>query len=623
MSEEIQKPAADKPQEDVAKRTGDVVAQFDSTVSEYKSLFSEMEEDFRFKTGDQWSASEKAAMKGRPMIVLNRILKTVKIITGFQTQNFADITVLPEETSDTEKSQIFSHLVKWVISQRSNKRHVCGSFADGVTCGRGWIGVDLVYDRDLLSGDIVVGQPTPYSVMPDPTSGEPDLSDAQYVFRHAWKTKDEARMMYPKAKEAIDEAKEEDPSDTGISESTPKAKGAKRILIIEKWYRTIEEKHTIVDPESAEVLDVTGIDPILLAEKYPDSEPLTKNVPIIKLITVVKGGGILYDGPHPHGVDEFPFVPVYGYYEPSCNDLSLKIQGIVRALKDPQREKNKRRSQIMQSVLSMPYGGMMYTDGAFDKLSDWEVSKGGIKFLKVLDFAKFKEIKAADLPASIVGMEQMSDQDMVTIGPNPDILGDQMSKSEPGINIQLRQKQGMMAVQEFFDNLSFAKQILGKYIIKVILANWEDEKVARITGQPIPDGWLSEAGDMTYDCAVDEIRESQTYKTATFQMLKDLAQQGVNIPPETFVQMAEMPESEKQYALDPMKKQRELQMLQLDLQIAQTKAMIQQMANPPQPPAAAPPEPEQVPAEPPAAAEPLPEEDPIPPMEEAPEFQQS
>ena len=93
MSEEIQKPAADKPQEDVAKRTGDVVAQFDSTVSEYKSLFSEMEEDFRFKTGDQWSASEKAAMKGRPMIVLNRILKTVKIITGFQTQNFADITV--------------------------------------------------------------------------------------------------------------------------------------------------------------------------------------------------------------------------------------------------------------------------------------------------------------------------------------------------------------------------------------------------------------------------------------------------------------------------------------------------------------------------------------------------
>ena len=73
-----------------------------------------------------------------------------------------------------------------------------------------------------------------------------------------------------------------------------------------------------------------------------------------------------------------------------------------------------------------------------------------------------------------------------------------------------------------------------------------------------------------------------------------------------------------------MKKQRELQMLQLDLQIAQTKAMIEQMANPPQPPpAAAPPVPEQGGEEPPVAPEPLPEEDPIPPMEEAPEFQQS
>lgn len=37
-------------------------------------------------------------MKKRPMVVLNRILKTVKVITGFQSQNFADIAVLPEES---------------------------------------------------------------------------------------------------------------------------------------------------------------------------------------------------------------------------------------------------------------------------------------------------------------------------------------------------------------------------------------------------------------------------------------------------------------------------------------------------------------------------------------------
>ena len=223
---------------------------------------------------------------------------------------------------------------------------------------------------------------------------------------------------------------------------------------------------------------------------------------------------------------------------------------------------------------------MMYQDGAFDKATDWEVTEGGIKFLRVLDFSKIKEIKAAELPTSIVSLEQMSDNDMVTIGPNPDILGEQMSKSEPGINIQLRQKQGMMAIQEFFENLSFAKKTLGRYLIKMINANFESEKIAKIIGQPVPSDFISSAADVTYDCEVDEIRESQTYKMATFQMLKDLAQQGVQIPPETFIKMADMPDDQKQYALEPLNKQRELQMLQLDLQILQTKQAIEQIKNP-------------------------------------------
>lgn len=619
MSEEVVKTSGET--EDTARRTGSIVKEFEDTASEWRTTLTEMEEDFKFKLGDQWAETDKAKMKGRPMVVLNRLLKTVKTITGFQSQNFADITVLPEEQNDTDRAAILSHVLKWIMCQRSNKRHICDAFSDGVTGGMGWIGVDLVYDRDLVNGDIVIGHPSPFAVLPDPTFGEPDLSDAQYVFRHAWLTKDQAKIMYPKAAAVIEEVTAEDPKDSDTPQSA-RAKGAKRILVIEKWYRTIEERSTVVDPQTADVIDVTGLEPERIGEMYAGATVLKKNIPVIRLVTVVKGGGILYDGPHPHNVDEFPFIPVFGYYDSSYNDLTLRIQGIVRALKDPQREKNKRRSQIMQSVLSMPYGGMMYTDGAFDRLSDFEVSKGGIKFLKVNDFTKFKEIRAADLPASIVNLEQMSDQDMATIGPNPDILGDQMSKSEPGINIQLRQKQGMMAIQEFFENLSFSKKTLGKYLIKVILANFEDGKIARIIGRDVPDGFLADAGDIAFDCEVDEIKESQSYKMATFQMLKDLAQQGVNIPPETFIQMADMPETDRAYALEPLNKQRELQMLQLDLQIEQTKQAMKQLTQPPPSPPEQTPLPpvaqEQQPTEPiPPEAEAMPDDSLIPPMEEA------
>lgn len=609
--------------ETVEVRTGEVVKGFEDTAREWRSTFQEFEEDFKFKLGDQWSAGEREKMKKRPMVVLNRILKTVKVITGFQSQNFADITVLPEESSDTDRAQVYSHVIKWLISQRSNKRHICDAFSDGVTCGLGWISVDLVYENDLVNGDIVIGHPSPFSIMPDPTFGEPDLSDAQYVYRHAWLTKDQAKIMYPEATAVINEVKEEDPKDSDTPQS-PRKKGAKRILVIEKWYRTVEERKTVLDRNTMEVVDVTDMDPMLIEAQFPGSSIITKNIPTIKLTTVAKGGGILYDGDHPHKTDEFPFVPVFGYYDSSYNDLTLRMQGIVRALKDPQREKNKRRSQIMQSVLSMPYGGLMYQDGAFDKLPDWDVTKGGVKFLRVLDFSKIKEIKAAELPNSIVSLEQMSDQDMVTIGPNPDILGDQMSKSEPGINIQLRQKQGMMAVQEFFENLSFAKKTLGRYLIKMVNANFETEKIVRITGADLPEGFIEESTSVSFDCEVDEIRESQTYKMATFQMLKDLAQQGVSIPPETFVQMADMPEDQRQYALEPMKLQREVQMAGLNLQLLQIQAQIKQLTAPPVPP---PPPAAPVPSGDPAAmmegpeqaapVEPAPEEDTLPPMEEA------
>lgn len=606
-------------QDTSAVRTGEIVKGFEATAVEWRSTFQEFEEDFQFKLGEQWSASDKEAMKKRPKIVLNRILKTCKVITGFQSQNFADITVLPEESSDTERAQVYSHVLKWLISQRSNKRHICDAFSDGVTCGLGWISVDLVYENDLVNGDIVIGHPSPFSIMPDPTFGEPDLSDAQYVYRHAWLTKDQAKIMYPEAAAVINEVKDEDPKDSDTPQS-PRKKGAKRILVIEKWYRTVEERKTVIDQRTMDVIDVTDVDPAMIAMQFPGSSVMTKQVPTIKLTTVVKNGGILYDGDHPHKTDEFPFIPVFGYYDSSYNDLTLRMQGIVRALKDPQREKNKRRSQIMQSVLSMPYGGMMYQDGAFDKLPDWDVTKGGVKFLRVLDFSKIKEIRAAELPNSIVSLESMSDQDMVTIGPNPDILGDQMSKSEPGINIQLRQKQGMMAVQEFFENLSFAKKTLGRYLIKMVNANFETEKVVRITGKELPEGFIEESSAVSFDCEVDEIRESQTYKMATFQMLKDLAQQGVQIPPETFVQMADMPEDQRQYALEPMKLQREVQMAGLQLQLLQIQAQIKQLTAPPPPP----PQPEAIPAGPGAVAPPMPpetmpapEEDTLPPMEEA------
>ena len=65
--------------ESVEKRTGEIVQKYEDTAREWRETFQEFEEDFQFKLGDQWSAEDKEKMKKRPIVVLNRLLKTSSV----------------------------------------------------------------------------------------------------------------------------------------------------------------------------------------------------------------------------------------------------------------------------------------------------------------------------------------------------------------------------------------------------------------------------------------------------------------------------------------------------------------------------------------------------------------
>lgn len=562
-------------------RGKNVVALWDTTYKEYEPLLREMEEDFQFKLGDQWDDATKAKLKSenRPILSLNTLKKAVDIITGFLRKHFSDIHVEPEEDSDMEKADIFSRLIKWTMNQRSNRQHVIYAFDDAVTAGLGWITADISYSKDIINGDIVIGHESPFNVLPDPLFTEPDLSDAKFILRYKWLLKDEIAGLYPNAD--LSNLKEEDPDQQYIQQ--PKHKGSKRILVVEKWYRSTTEKTIAILPDAAdgeEVIEITSPDhQFQIMQLDPNARIITRQVPIIKLITVAGDGTVLYDGGHPHGTDTFPFFPVFGFYSPSYNDLKLKIQGMVRILKDPQREKNKRRSQSMFAVMSMPFGGMMYEKGFVDNIKSFSVQEGGMRLIEYNPGKKFQQIQPQALPNAMVDLEHMSDQDMRQIGPNPDLLGEQMSKSEPGMNIQMRQTQGFAAIQEFFDNLSSAKENLGLYIISLLMENFSERKMTRILGTPIPEGFVESSKDFTFDCKVDEIAESPTYRMGMFTTLSNMRQQGSPVSDEALIELADLPKELKEKILAPLAEQRQLVSAQTQLQLMQIQMQMDQIAQ--------------------------------------------
>lgn len=557
-----------KNEEEKGTKRKNVVALWESTVREYQPLLDEMEEDFKFRLGDQWDDGDKAQLHkdGRPVLSLNTCKKACDIITGYQRQNFADIRVLPIENSDADRAEIYSELVKWIMARGTNKMHCTFAFDDAVTCGLGWITAEMKYDKDMVNGDIVIGHASPFSILPDPMFKEPDLSDAKYVLRYSWLSKDEIEMLYPESN--LSEVQETEPNEEYTQQ--PKAHGVKKVLIIEKWYRAYVKRTILIDTETEEIVEIGGeMTEEAARAAHPMGRILTRKVPTVKLITVAGDGTVLYDGDHPHGTDSYPFFPVFGYFTPSFNELDLRHQGMIRILKDPQREKNKRRSQSMYAVMSLPLAGYMIEKGAVDSMESFTVTKGGMKVIEYNPGKAIKQIQAPDLPSALVQLESMSDQDMKQIGPNPDLLGEQMSRSEPGINIQLRQKQGMSAIQEFFDNLSFAKKTMGVYILDLIRENFTDLKVARILGRDVEEGFVEAGADIEFDCVVDEVAESPTYRMGVFTTLAGLKSQGMNVPDELLYELADMPKAMKETILEPLREQRKLMNLQIKAQIQQ------------------------------------------------------
>jgi hypothetical protein len=58
-----------------------------------------------------------------------------------------------------------------------------------------------------------------------------------------------------------------------------------------------------------------------------------------------------------------------------------------------------------------------------------------------------------------------------------------------------------------------------------------------------------------YDVAIGEGPYSETIRMANFLDLKELAQQGVPIPPETLIELSLIPEGQKKKVLDALRQQ--------------------------------------------------------------------
>jgi hypothetical protein len=558
----------------------------------------EAKEDYRFALGDQWTKEDRDALKeqSRPALTFNRIRPLINIVSGYQRENSARIKVNPEGGEDRIFSEVMDRGIKYVDKQSHLGYKMGYWFDDGLYCGKGYLEAILDYDKDPVRGELKFKQRSPYQVLPDPDCLEYDLNEgAKYIFIIDRLSKSELKELYP-GKEKLINGFRSDKDDIVINGSgldvdddygnLPEGSNTLKKAATENaaeepdtdgkfthkeyWRPKYVDKFYVIEKSSGEP---RRFDTKEEAEAFVVEQAFGKVIPrkVAEMWVAAKVCGFLIQdvkSPFEPFYSGFPIFRFMADWAPNAEEEKLRTQGIVRPLKDAQREKNKAKSQYLHILNTQANSGWIGEEGALSP-EGWKTlekmgSKPGlIAKIKKGFYDKIREIQPKGPNTGQIVREEKADEEFKQISTiNPDLMGMQEGTAS-GRAISMRIKQAVLALSRLFSNYSYSKEIVGKFILEMVPAIIDVPKLKKILGpqymakavdpekypQGLSDGhleaFLTMVQDNKYDVFVAEADANSTIRYEIFQELSELLKAGAPIPIELLISYMDLPNSEE------------------------------------------------------------------------------
>ena len=254
-------------------------------------------------------------------------------------------------------------------------------------------------------------------------------------------------------------------------------------------------------------------------------------------------------------------------------------------MQDPQREANRRRSQMIDIMDSQINSGWIADENSvINPKSLFQTSQGKVIWRR--EDAKpnaIERIQPANIPQGAFELQKTFDADINHIaGVNDAAFGQIESAHETGVLMQLKQGAAMTNLQEVFDNLRYTQKNLTRKIIK-LMQKWSPEKLQKILGEEPAEGFFDP--DLTkYDVAIEEGVLTSTQKQMYFAQLVELQQLGVPVSPSDLAKAAPIQggskflqnlEAQEKQAQEQQKKVEEIQMAKFhsEMELDKTKSI--------------------------------------------------
>lgn len=482
----------------------------------YSKLHTAIKEDFKFVQGKQWKDEDVETLRkqGVKALSINKLKPIIKLITGIERQSKSDFIAFPEGEEDSLTGNAVTRLMKNVSKQSNVQLHFSNQFKNGSIGGISYLEPYIDYSFDLINGEMKFKTVSGTDVFPDPDGQEYDLSDHKFVIKVSKDlSKEDLQMLFPEEEKKIErivEGKISLDSLQDIEEHLqkldyrPLSEGdtdshevkSNTYDLIDYYYKDLTDKYFVVSKQQGFVKEAPSKEEAeSVASELPDGQVIRKKVPVIKLYQVV-GSEVFFDDVS-WSYPLYKFYPIFPYFAEllteNIGSKELSIQGVVRSIKDLQEEFNKRRTQELRHLNSSANSGFVIEDGQLSPDEEENLrsfgSSPGVVIKRKKNSANLERISPMPLSQGHAQLASENSEDLKEAsGVNPDLLASS-SQSQSGRAILLKQRQGLVMMQEMLDNFATTKKLVGKFILSHLQEVYTVESAMKVLG----DSFIKEA----------------------------------------------------------------------------------------------------------------------------------
>lgn len=558
-----------------------------------------------YEGGDkQWDARDIAILneKKRMHLSLNIIFPIINLLTGYERQNRMDIKCYPKKGGLSIVADLLTELCKHVEDMSNGLYVRSAAFYDGIIASKGFMSLDIKYEDDPFNGEIAVDIEDPFDICEDPNNKKYDLNNGIYVIKSYWGVKEQVKLIYPKCKEELDDLKYDDLDSRdrdrlpGGDRDPDKFKARLR----ETYWKSYEKAIFLINTQTMDNKRVHKTKEDLLKALLEKDRRMAEGngtrpllavrdnvIPVLNCTTTL-GDIELEHVERPFGeMSKFPIIRFVPYF------IKGNFLGVVDNLIDPQKEKNKRRSQATNILNSSANSGWLNKqdgEGADPgELAEQSSSPSPIINYKSVPPTK---IEPTQLSTGHVQLEQLAEMDAPKISSvNVNMLA-QGAASESGIKDKQRINQGLIGNEIIFDNMKYTFKIYAETITDLIrysntfstaemMAIASEAKLEQNVDQLLEAIRSRKVGK--YGIAISNSPTNPTIRFANFEMLLDMAKiYGEVIPPDIVIEASDVPKKEEIIERLQQQQQMQQQMAQQQMQMQAQQGKQQAQAKQPQ-----------------------------------------